>query len=87
MAEGNFEADLTALVVGAAFTDGLTARAEGGDGNGDGDFESEVFAVESGIEAGLIVDQARGGGNGRLFFDEVGKIEFEVGGIGLEPFL
>lgn len=87
MAEGDFEADLTALVVGAAFTDGLTAGAEGGDGNGDGDFESEVFAVESGIEAGLIVDQARGGGDGGLFFNEVGKIEFEVGGVGLKTFL
>ncbi len=87
MAEGNFEADLTALVVSAAFTDGLTARAEGGDGNGDGDFESEVFAVEGGIEAGLIVDQAGGGGDGRFFFDEVGKIEFEVCGVGLETFL
>ena len=87
MAEGNFEADLTALVVGASFTDGLAARAEGGDGNGDGDFESELLAVERGIEAGLIVDQAGGGGDGRLFFDEVGKIEFEVGGIGLEAFL
>ena len=87
MAEGDFEADLTALVVGAAFTDGLTARAEGGHGYGDGDFESEVFAVESGIEAGLIIDEAGGGGDGGLFFDEVGKIEFEVGGIGLEAFL
>jgi len=85
--EGNFEPDLTALVVGAAFTDGLTARAEGGDRNGDGDFESEVLAVESGIEVGLIVDQAGCGSDGCLFFDEVGKIEFEVGGIGLEPFL
>ncbi len=75
------------MVVSAAFTDGLTARTEGGDGNGDGDFESEVFAVERGIEAGLIVDQAGGGGDWCLFFDEVGKIEFEVGGIGLEPFL
>jgi len=87
LAEGDFEADLTALVVGAAFTDGLTARAEGGDGNGDGDFESQVFAVESGIEAGLIVDQARGGGDRGLFFNEVRKIELEVGGIGLETFL
>ena len=87
LAEGDFEADLTALVVGAAFTDGLTAGAEGGDGNGDGDFESEVLAVESGIEAGLIVDEAGGGSDGGLFFDEVGKIEFEVGGIGLEAFL
>jgi len=87
LAEGNFEADLTALVVGASFTDGLAARAEGGDGNGDGDFESELLAVERGIEVGLIVDQAAGGSDGRLFFDEVGKIEFEVGGIGLEAFL
>ena len=75
------------MVVSTAFTDGLTARAEGGDGNSDGDFESEVFAVESGIEAGLIVDQAGGGGDGRFFFDEVGKIEFEVCGVGLETFL
>ena len=75
------------MVVGAAFTDGLAARAEGGDGNGDSDFESEIFAVECGIEAGLIVDQAGGCGDGGLFFDEVGKIEFEVGGVGLEAFL
>jgi len=87
LAEGDFEPDLTALVVGASFTDGLTAGAEGGDGNGYGNFESEVFAVESGIEAGLIVDQAGGSGDGGLFFDEVGKIEFEVGGVGLEAFL
>jgi len=58
LAEGDFEADLTALVVGASLTDGFTARAEGGDGNGDGDFESEIFAMESGIEAGLIVDES-----------------------------
>jgi len=86
-AEGDFEADEAALIVGAALADGFTAWAEGGDGNGDGDFEAEIFSMEGGVEVDLIVDEAGGGGDGRFFFDEVRKVEFEVGGVGLEALL
>ena len=85
--ERDFEPDLAALVVGAAFTDGLTAGAEGGDGDGNSELEAEILSVEGGVEAGLIIDEAGGGGDGGFFLDEIREIEFEVGGVGLESFL
>ena len=85
--EGDFEADEAALIMGSAFADRLAAWAEGGDGNGDGDFEAEIFAVKSCIEVGLVIDEALSGGDRGFFFDEVGEIEFEVGRVGLEAFL
>ena len=78
---------MAALVVGAAFADRLAAGAEGGDGNGHGHLEAEIFAVESGIEAGLVIHQAGGIGDRGFLFDEVGEIKFEVGGVGLKAFL
>ena len=71
----------------APFADGFAAGAEGGDGDGDRNFKAEIFSVECGIKADLIIHEAWGSGNGRLFFDEVGKIEFEVGGVGFEALL
>ena len=85
--EGDFEADEAALIMGSAFADRLAAWAEGGDGNGDGDFEAEIFAVKGRIEVGLVIDEALRSGDRGFFFDEVGEIEFEVGRVGLEAFL
>ena len=73
--------------MGAAFADRLAAGAEGGDGYGHGHFEAEIFAVESGIETGLVIHQAGGAGDWGFFFDEVGEIKFKVGGVGLKAFL
>lgn len=86
-AESDLEPDLATLVVGSAFTDRLAAGAEGGDGDGDGNLEVEIFSMKGGIEAGLVVDQASGPGDGCLLFDKVGELEFEVGGVSLQPFL
>ena len=78
---------MAALVVGAAFADRLAAGAKGGDGNGHGHLEAEIFAVESGIKTGLVIHKARGAGNRGFLFDEVREIKFEVGGVGLKAFL
>jgi hypothetical protein len=85
--EGDFEADEAALIMGSAFADRLAAWAEGGDGNGDGDFEAEIFAVKGRIEVGLVIDEALRSGDRGFFFDEVGEIEFEVGRVGLKTLL
>jgi len=85
--KGDFEPDEAALIMGSAFADRLAAGAEGGDGNSDGDFEAEIIAVKGCIEVGLVIDEALCSGDRGLFFDEVGKIEFEVGRVGLEAFL
>jgi len=73
--------------MGSAFADRLAAGAEGCDGNSDGDFEAEIVAVKRRIEMGLVIDEALRSGDRGFFFDEVGKIEFEVGRVGLEAFL
>lgn len=85
--EGDFEADEAALVVGAPLADGFAAGAKGGDGDGDGDFKAEILAVEGGIEADLVIDEAGRGGHGSFFFNEIREVEFEVSGVGLEAFL
>ena len=85
--EGDFKTDEAALIMGSAFADRLAAWTEGGDGNGDGDFEAEIFAVKGRIEMGLVIDEALSGGDRGLFFDEVWKIEFEVGRVGLKTLL
>ena len=85
--EGNLETDEAALIMGAPFADGLAARAESGDGNCDGDFEAEIFSMEGGIEVDLIIHEAWGGSDGCLFFYKVGKVQFEVSGVGLKALL
>jgi len=85
--KGDFEADEATLIMGSAFADRFAAWAEGGDRNSDGDFEAEIFTVKSCIEVGLVIDEALSGGDRGFFFDEVGKIEFEVGRVRLEAFL
>jgi len=85
--KGDFEADEATLIMGSAFADRFAAWAEGCDGNGDGDFETKIFAVKSCIKVGLVIDEALSGGDRGFFFDEVRKIEFEVGRVRLEAFL
>ena len=85
--KSDFEPDEAALIMGSAFADCLAAWAESGDRNSDGDFEAKIFAVKSCIEVGLVIDEALSGGDRSFFFDEVGKIEFEVGRVGLETIL
>ena len=86
-AEGNLETDEAALIMGAPFADGLAAGAERGDGNCDSDFEAEIFSMEGGIEVDLIIHEAWGGSDGGLFFYKVGKVQFEVSGVGLKALL
>ena len=86
-AKGNLETDEAALIMGAPFADGLAARAESGDGNCDSDFEAEIFSMEGGIEVDLIIHEAWGGSDGSFFFYEVGKVQFEVSGVGLKALL
>jgi hypothetical protein len=86
-AEGDLKSNEATLVMGATFADGLTARAESGDGNCDSDFEAEIFSVEGGIEVDLIIYEAWGGSDGSFFFYEVRKIQFEVSGVGLKALL
>jgi hypothetical protein len=86
-AEGDFEADETALIMGATFADGFAAGAESGDGNCDSDFESEIFSMKGGIEVDLVIHEARGGSDGSFFFYEVREIQFEVSGVGLKALL
>ena len=85
--EGNLETDEAALIMGAPFADGLAAGAESGDGNCDSDFEAKIFSVEGGIEVDLIIYEAWGGSDGGLFFYKVGKVQFEVSGVGLKALL
>ena len=73
--------------MGAAFADRLATGAEGGDGNGHSHLEAEILSVEGGIETSLVIHQAGGAGDRSFLFDEVGKIKFEVGGVGLKSFL
>ena len=73
--------------MGAPFADGLAARAESGDGNCDSDFEAEIFSMEGGIEVDLVIHEAWGGSDGCLFFYKVGKVQFEVSGVGLKALL
>ena len=84
LAEGDLQTDVATLVVGPAGADGLAAGAEGGDGNSDGYFEGQFVPVQDGVKAGLIVHQTRGAANGSLLFDEVGKLQFQMGGLGME---
>ena len=53
--EGDFEPNETALIVGAALTDGFAAGAKSCHGNGDGDFEAEIFSMEGCIEVDLVI--------------------------------
>ena len=73
--------------MGAAFADRLAAGAKGGDGNGHGHLEAEIFAVESGIKTGLVIHKARGAGNRGFLFDEVREIKFKVGRVGQKALL
>jgi len=86
-AEGDLETNEAALIMGATLADGLTAGAESGDGNCDSDFEAEIFSMEGGIEVDLIIHEAWGGSDGCLFFYKVGKVQFEVSGVGLKALL
>ena len=86
-AEGNLETDEAPLIMGAPFADGFAAWAESGDGNCDSDFEAEIFSMEGGIEVDLIIHEAWGGSDGSFFFYEVGKVQFEVSGVGLKALL
>ena len=86
-AKSNLEPDEAALIMGATFADGLAAGAESGDGNCDSDFEAEIFSMEGGIEVDLIIHEAWGGSDGGLFFYKVGKVQFEVSGVGLKALL
>ena len=43
--------------------------------------------MKSCIEVGLVIDEALSGGDRGFFLDEVGKIEFEVGRVGLKTLL
>jgi hypothetical protein len=86
-AEGNLKTDEASLIMGAPFADGLAAWAESGDGNCDSDFEAEIFSMEGGIEVDLIIHEAWGGSDGSFFFYEVGKVQFEVSGVGLKALL
>lgn len=86
-AEGDFESNEAALIMGATFADSLAARAESGDGNCDSYFEAEIFSMEGGIEVDLIIHKAWGGSDGSFFFYEVGKIQFEVSRVGLKALL
>ena len=86
-AEGDLKSDEATLIMGATFADGLAAGAESGYGNCDSDFEAEIFSMEGGIEVDLIIHEAWGGSDGSFFFYEVGKVQFEVSGVGLKALL
>lgn len=41
--------------MGAALTNGFAAGAKRGDGNGDGDFKSEIFSMKGSVEVDLVI--------------------------------
>ena len=78
------EGDEPSLVVGTVFADGFRARAEGGDADDDGGDEVGFFRIGRGGEAGGVVEEAGGTGNGGVFGEEEGELEIEVGALAVE---
>ena len=87
LAEGYFHADQTALIVGSLFANLLGAWTEGRHRGRHSHHQGVAPVVEGGEELAGVPHEALGPRNGGPFFDEIGKLHFQVGGFGVELFL
>lgn len=78
------ESDLSALVMRTGRADGFRARAQGGYVDDDGADEIEHAIIGRCAEAGGVIDETGGAGDGGFFPEKEGKFEFEVGALAVE---